>query len=128
MGSGAGTGAPSLATHCESSSHLKSASISATFSGALHLLAVHRNEKAADYNHLKDLLDRVTSRCSSIHNERYADNLLRSYKALRRDVLAKLAFPNLHAPLLERHLNQARCQENDLYKNICKHLKWQAQE
>lgn len=47
LGSGAGTGAPSLATHCESSSHLKSAFISATFSGALHLLAVHRNEKAA---------------------------------------------------------------------------------
>ncbi|KIN03188.1 hypothetical protein OIDMADRAFT_120170 [Oidiodendron maius Zn] len=87
-----------------------------------HTWVVHSKEAAADHSHLKNLLGRVASRCSSRHDERYAADLLRSYEALRGGISAKLAAPDLLVPLLERHLKHAQRQENDLYKIICTHL------
>ena len=87
-----------------------------------HTWIVHSKETTADHSNLKGLLGRVTSRCSSRHDERYAADLLRSYEALRGDISAKLAAPDLLVPLLKRHLEQARRQENDLYRIICMHL------
>ena len=87
-----------------------------------HNWVAHRNRSAADNSPIEGLLDRVISRCTSKHDERYAADLRRSYEALRGDISAQLAVPGPLVPLLERHLEQAQRQESNLLKSICTHL------
>lgn len=87
-----------------------------------HSWIIHQDNKAADRRPLKDLLDRVASRSSSKHDQQYATDLLRSYEALGEDVSSQLAVPGLFESLLEKHLEQSRRNERDLYTDICIHL------
>ena len=87
-----------------------------------HTWIAHSQESTTNNNHLEQLLHRVTSRCSSKHDETYAADLYKSYKALRGDISAKSIPPNLLIQHLTRHLKQAQRQENHLYKLVCTHL------
>jgi hypothetical protein len=77
---------------------------------------------SADHSMLKELLDRVSSQCSSRHEQRYAADLVMSFKALQEDESVELKPPKELTRLLERNLMRAKNDVEIVYEMICSHL------
>jgi hypothetical protein len=84
---------------------------------------VSRDEKGnADYGRLNQLLNRVSSQCSSGHERRYAEDLVKSFEALREETYAELKpLAGLSKPLRSQ-LDQAQRHVDNVYGVICSHL------
>jgi hypothetical protein len=76
----------------------------------------------ADHSKLKQLLDRVSSPCSSGHERRYAGDLLKSFAALREETSMELKPPAGLSSRLRSHLEQAQRHVDDVYGEVCSHL------
>jgi hypothetical protein len=75
-----------------------------------------------DYSRLKQLLHRVSSQCSSGHERRYAEDLLKSFEALRKETSVELKPLVGLSERLRSHLEQTQRHVDDVYEVICSHL------
>ena len=78
--------------------------------------------ESTDHSMLTELLDRVSSQCSSRHEQRYAADLVRSFKALREDETIELKPPKEFTKLLESNLKRAKMDVKIIYEMVRTHL------
>ena len=67
-----------------------------------------RSQVFSHQNHLKELLDRISGRAHSAHEQRYSADLQDSFKALLNDISTELVQKQELVSVLERNMDQAQ--------------------
>jgi hypothetical protein len=75
-----------------------------------------------DHAKLRELLDHVSAKCSSGHEQRYASDLFKSFEAFREDTSVELNLPQELTELLEAHLMRTHRYVKTVYQKICSQL------
>ncbi|KAI9742144.1 MAG: hypothetical protein M1818_004044 [Claussenomyces sp. TS43310] len=85
---------------------------------------VLREKKAnPDHKKLRDLLNGIASQCSSGHEQRYVEDLLKSFEALGESFSVKLKRPDGSTSILVANAAIAQQKVVDTYQMICCHLR-----
>lgn len=91
--------------------------------GTIDCSIISHGSRSNDFGKLRGLLDRLSSECSGGYEQRYVEDLLRSFKAYRDDVPVELeVLPELHVRLLEAHMEESKQCLRKHYELICRHL------
>lgn len=75
-----------------------------------------------DQRKLKEIISHASSSSTSDHERYYADDLLKSFEALREDASIKLNLPLEFTALLKSNLTRAQEHVDNVYRTICSHL------
>lgn len=83
---------------------------------------VQISKGTADHSKLIDLLNQISSRCCSSHDQQYVDDLFRSFDALRAGSTMDLRCPEDWTTLLKSHLKEAEQAVKHIHQSICDSL------